>query len=80
LITGSKLQLSGNGTINGAAGYGFLLSGIDGKIDGKKLPDKVRLKIWDQTTGRIIYNSQMDATNSAAPTLVLGGGTINIKR
>jgi hypothetical protein len=79
-ISGSKLQLSGRGTINGAGSYAFLLSGIDGKIDGKKLPDKLRIKIWDPVTGRIIYDSQMDAPINAAPAVALSGGTINIKR
>jgi CSLREA domain-containing protein len=79
-ISGSKLQLSGTGTINGADSYMFLLSGIDGKLDGKKLPDRVRIKIWDPVTGRIVYDSQMDAPNNASAVVALGGGTINIKR
>jgi hypothetical protein len=79
-INGSKLQLGGVGTIDNFGSCGFLLTGIDGKIDGKKLPDKVRIKIWEQATGRTIYDSQAGAGDSAAPTLVLGGGNINIKK
>jgi hypothetical protein len=56
------------------------MTGIDGKVDGKKLPDKARIKIWNQATGQIIYDSQMDVAASAPPTLVLGGGNINIKK
>ena len=79
-ITGSKLQATGGGKINGVGSYRFLLSGIDGKLDGNKLPDKARIKIWDQATGRIIFDSQMEAVDSAAPIIVLGGGTVNNKR
>ncbi|MDX6557826.1 MAG: hypothetical protein QOF72_875, partial [Blastocatellia bacterium] len=79
-ITGSRIQMSGSGTINGAGSYVFLLSGIDGKVDGKKLPDKVRIKIVDSASGRIVYDGLMGAADNAAPTLVLGGGTINIKK
>jgi hypothetical protein len=79
-IIGSRVQTAGTGTLNGASGYGFLLTGIDGKIDGKKLPDKVRIKIWKQSTGQIIYDSQMDAPDSAAAALVLGGGNMTIHK
>lgn len=79
-ITGSRVQLAGAGTIEGVGGYSFLLSGIDGKIDGKKLPDKVRIKIWNVATGEVIYDSQMNSPNAAAPTITLGGGNVNIKK
>jgi CSLREA domain-containing protein len=78
-ISGSNLQLSGIGTINNAGSYGILLTGIDGKLDGKKMPDKIRLKIWNRANGEIIYDSQMNAADNAAPAIVPGGGNINIK-
>ena len=56
------------------------MSGIDGKLDGKKLPDKARIRIWDRSSGAVIYDSQMNAPDSAPPTLVLGGGNVNIKK
>jgi hypothetical protein len=79
-ISGSGLQVGGAGTINNAGSYGFLLTGIDGKLDGKTMPDKVRIRIWNQATGAVICDSQMNAPNSASPAIVLGGGTINIKK
>ncbi len=79
-VNGSKALVSGTGTIDNRGSYNIIVSGIDGKIDGKKLPDKVRIKIWDSATGQIIYDNQMDAAINAAPTLVLGGGNINIKK
>jgi probable HAF family extracellular repeat protein len=79
-ISGSTMQLSGAGTIDNAGSYGFLLTGIDGKVGGAKLSDKARVKIWNRSTGAIIYDSQMNSPDNAAPTIVLGGGNINIKR
>jgi len=79
-INGSTVGLSGDGTIDNAGDFGFLLRAIDGKIGASKTPDKARVKIWNRATGAIIYDSQMNAVDSAAPTIVLGGGTINIKK
>jgi len=79
-IAGSSLQASGTGTINNAGSYGFLLTGIDGKLDGKQLPDKVRIRIWNRANGAVIYDSQMNLPESASPAIVLSGGTINIKK
>ena len=74
------MGLSGDGTIDNAGDFGFLLRGIDGKIGATKMPDKARVKIWNRATGAIIYDSQMTAVDSAAPAIVLGGGTVNIKK
>ena len=74
------MQLSGVGTIDNAGSYGFLLTGFDGKVGGAKLSDKARVKIWNRSTGAIIYDSQMNSPDNAAPTIVLGGGNINIKK
>ena len=79
-VMGTKVQAGGTGTINGAGSYGFLLTGIDGKLDGKMQPDKLRVKIWNQSTGQIIYDNQMSAVNDASPVLVLGGGNITIHK
>jgi len=79
-IGGSNLQLSGIGTINNAGSYGILLTGIDGKLDGKKLPDKIRIRIWNRADGAVVYDSQLNAPDNAPPTIVLGGGNVNIKK
>ena len=73
-------MFSGLGTIDGAPGYAFLLTGFDGKLSGTKLPDKVRIKIWNRATGAIVYDSQMNAGDNVAPAIVLAGGTVNIKK
>ena len=56
----------------GQAGvYGFLLSAIDGS------PDKFRIKIWEKTSGTLIYDTlPVGAADDADPSTTLGGGSI----
>jgi hypothetical protein len=80
VIAGAKAQYKGTGTINGAGSYGFLLTAIDGQISGGGGIDKFRMKIWDKTTGAIVYDSQLGAADGADPTTVLSGGSIFIHK
>ena len=34
MVPGAKTQFKGTGSVNGVDGYGFLLTGIDGKVTG----------------------------------------------
>ena len=45
-MAGAKAQFKGTGTINGAGGYGFLLTVTDGQLTGGGGTDKFRIKIW----------------------------------
>jgi hypothetical protein len=78
VVAGAKAQYKGTGTVNGAGNYGFLLTAIDGALPGGGGQDKFRLKIWDKTTGTVIYDNQMGGADTADPTTVLGGGSIII--
>lgn len=74
VIAGSKAQYKGTGTINGAGNYGFMLTATDGS------PDKFRIKIWDKSTGEIIYDNQLGAADDANPTTVIQGGSIVVHK
>jgi hypothetical protein len=76
VVTGSKAQFKGSGSINGTGDYGFMLTVIDGHISGGGA-DKLRLTILDKTGGGVIYDNQLGASDSD-PTTVLGGGSILI--
>jgi hypothetical protein len=69
---GTKAIYKGEGTIAGLPGvYGFLLSAIDGS------PDKFRIKIWEKTSGNLVYDTlPVGAADDADPTTTLGGGSI----
>ncbi len=44
-------------------------------------PDKFRIKIWEKTTGVIVYDSQPGASDTADPTTLIGPGSdISIKK
>lgn len=80
VVAGAKAQYKGIGTINGASGFGFLLTAIDGQLNGGGGVDKFRIKIWTTSTGEIVYDNQSGSGDDAAPTTAIAGGSIVIHR
>jgi hypothetical protein len=78
VVAGSKAQYKGVGTINGAGEYGFMLTAIDGAINGGGGTDKFRIKIWDKATDQLVYDNQLNAPDTSDPITVIGGGSIVI--
>jgi hypothetical protein len=74
VISGSKAQYQGTGTINDAGNYGFLIAAMDSS------PDKIRIKIWDKSSGEAIYDNQAGASETADPTTIIQGGSIVIHK
>ena len=80
VVSGAMAQYKGSGTINGSGDYGFLLSAVDGAISGGGGTDKFRIKVWNKTTGAVIYDNNYGASDTSTPTTVLGGGSIVIHK
>jgi hypothetical protein len=59
---------NGVGTINGAGQYRFQFTAVDGGRDGTRI-DKMRMRIRDETTGSVIYDT-------GTPLIPLTGGSI----
>jgi streptogramin lyase len=79
VISGARAQYKGVGTINGSGNYGFMLTAIDGQLNGGGGSDKFRIKIWDKSNGdAVVYDNQMGAGVDDNPTTVLQGGNIVI--
>jgi hypothetical protein len=78
VVAANKAQFKGTGTIDGAGNYGFMLTAVDGQLNGGGA-DKFRIKIWDVGTGNTVYDNQMSLPDNGTPTTVLGGGSINIQ-
>jgi PKD repeat protein len=82
VLAGARAQYKGTGTINGAGNYGFMLTAIDGSVNGGGGTDRFRIKIWDNNNGgAIVYDNQISTTDDAGLTTVgtlLGGGSIQI--
>jgi hypothetical protein len=81
VISGARAQYKGTGTINGAGNYGFLLTAIDGQINGGGGVDKFRIKIWDynqSTDGSsgVVYDNQMGKSDTGSDSTELSGGSI----
>ncbi|MGH3136129.1 MAG: PKD domain-containing protein [Gaiellaceae bacterium] len=71
---GTKAQYKGNGTINGAGSYGFLLTAYDGS------PDRFRIKIWNTATSNVVYDNRIGMSDDidAADPQAIGSGSIVI--
>jgi hypothetical protein len=81
VIDKARAQFKGFGKINGVSGYEFIVTVIDGSIAGSGGVDKFRIKIWEKTTGIIVYDTQPGASDAANPTMDIGlGSDISIKK
>ena len=78
VIAGARGQYKGSGTINGSGDYGFLLTAIDGQLNGGGGMDKFRIKIWDKATSTIVYDNQMGALEDSPSATAISGGSIVI--
>ena len=66
VVGGAKAQFKGAGTINGTGRYGFLLTAIDGQLNGGGGSDKFRIKLWNMDNGdAIVYDNLMGAADDA---------------
>lgn len=79
VIAGARAQFKGTGTIGGVGDYEFLLTAIDGQVNGGGGIDRFRIKIWDRVTGTIVYDNQMGDGDTSGAAMVLGAGAITIQ-
>ncbi len=54
VVTGSKADYQGSGTVNGSGGYAFRITATDG-------PDTFRIRIWKKSTGDVVYDNATGA-------------------
>ncbi|HEY0602688.1 MAG TPA: PKD domain-containing protein, partial [Herpetosiphonaceae bacterium] len=81
VVAGARAQYKGVGTINGSGNYGFMLTVIDGQINGGGGVDKFRIKIWDKSNADgVVYDNQMGGATDADPTMAIQGGSIVIHK
>lgn len=79
VVSGARAQYKGTGTVNNAGTYGFILTAIDGQVNGGGGVDRFRIKIWDNSNnGAIVYDNQLGGSDSADPTTAIAGGSIVI--
>ena len=69
------VHVRGSGTVNGVAGYSFLLTVSDGGRAGDS-PDRLRMKIWNDATGDVVFDSQPGDEDDGIPVFAIGGGNV----
>jgi hypothetical protein len=80
VVSGARAQYRGTGQINGASGYGFLLTGIDGDRLIGTPADRFRVKIWSLASGAIVYDNQYGQAEDTDASTALGGGSIQVQQ
>ncbi|MEU2284872.1 family 43 glycosylhydrolase [Streptomyces sp. NPDC013178] len=67
VVTGSRAVLQGSGTVGGKSGYAFRITALDGT------PDIFRIRIWQKSTGTVVYDN-------GALGKVSGAVTVGVRR
>jgi hypothetical protein len=64
---GTNAQFKGTGTVNGAAGYSFMLWATD------EATDKFRIKVWNTTTLAVVFDNLIGQGDGAIPQAISSG-------
>jgi hypothetical protein len=77
-VAGARAQYKGVGRINGKGDFGFLITAANGQVNGEGTHAKLRMKIWEKASGKVVYDNQPGAPDDANPTAGIQGGAIVI--
>jgi len=80
VVAGARAQYKGEGRVNGGGDYGFLLTAIDGALQGGGSADQFRIKVWDKASGETVYDNRRSAAEDSDQATPLGGGSIVIHK
>ena len=72
VIDKARAQFKGFGKLNGVCGLRLHRDCHRWKFAGGGGVDKFRIKIWEKTTGLIVYDNQMGASDAADPIMAIG--------
>jgi PKD repeat protein len=78
VVSGPLAQYKGTGKINKKGSYSFLITAIDGQINGGGGVDKFRIKIWDTGTGNVVYDNSRGEGEDSKVATALSSGSIAI--
>ncbi|HEV7990904.1 MAG TPA: PKD domain-containing protein, partial [Gemmatimonadaceae bacterium] len=75
VVQGAVANVRGSGRLANGTPVGFLIAARDGKVAGDRI-DRVRVKLWNLSTGVVLFDSEPGAPDSAPPAGTLGGGNV----
>ena len=78
VVAGAKAQFKGTGRLNGEDGYGFMLTAVDGQINGGGGTDKFRIKIWNGDG--VVHDNKVGEDDTSDAATEIGGGSIVIHK
>ncbi len=78
VVAGPNAKFKGIGKVNNNGNYGFMVTGVDGQINGGGGADKFRIKIWNIGNGGVVYDNKMGAPETGNDATVIEGGSITI--
>ena len=79
VVAGPNAKFKGSGTVNNQGNYGFMLTGVDGDINGGGGEDKFRIKIWDKDNNdAVVYDNKMGISETSDDGQGLCRGDIKI--
>ena len=71
VVEGSRATVRGTGTTSAGTTVAYQVSARDGKTASDK--DRIRFRVWNPSTGAVLYDSEPGAADFAAPTTALSG-------
>lgn len=86
VVAGARAQYKGNGSVNGVPGFAFLLTAVDGQVNGGGGVDRFRIKIWKRATETtpeaLVYDNVAGASDDPdlASPQAIGGGNISVHK
>lgn len=76
VVSGIKAKFKGRGSLNGNAGYQFMISAIDGDLKTKGDADLFRIKIWNEFSEDVVYDNEMGKGLDEEPSTAIMEGAI----
>lgn len=80
VVAGARAQYKGAGRLDGVGGYRFMLTAIDGQVAGGGGVDRLRMRIWSDATGEVVYDNMPGAGDTADPVTALTAGSIVVHK
>ena len=77
-VVGNFITIQGRGRVNNAGDYKFRISALDVSPPGGNPPDRFRIRIWERTTGTLVYDNEWQREEGALSTTPIATGIILI--